>query len=105
MVLYENPLPGVPIIEPETPPQSGEEIVGYEVLYANEKMFTKPNPRRMNTAGWVSVVLLFLCFWPASCVPCCTSCSYNQCQRPVYGFKNANRELETHEKNLQEKKE
>jgi hypothetical protein len=85
--IYTEPLPNIPIIEPANPPNDGEEIIGYELLYANKKWFTRASPRRMNTAGWVSVVLLFIFFWPATCLPCFTTCSYNECQRPVYGFR------------------
>jgi hypothetical protein len=82
--LYEYPIANIPIIEPKDAPQAGEVLLGYELLYAKHK-FNKPNPRHMNAAGWISVVLLTLFFWPAALVPCFTKCSYNECQRPVYG--------------------
>lgn len=87
-ILHKNPINGIPIIEPERTPNSTEIIMGYEILneFPSNKYFVKPDPKRMNTIGWVSVVLTFLCFWPATCVPCCMTCSYNKCQRPVYGY-------------------
>lgn len=86
--IYEQPLQGVPIIEPAKAPENGEVVIGYELLYddSNGSLFTdKINPKRMNNAGWISVVLCFFCFFPLTCVPCCMTCSYTTCQRPVYG--------------------
>lgn len=82
--LYEYPIANIPIIEPKDAPEPGDILLGYELLYAKHK-FNKPNPRHMNASGWISVVLLTLFFWPAALVPCFTKCSYNECQRPVYG--------------------
>lgn len=88
MRLYSTPIVGVPMVEPENAPNPTDVLLGYEVLHDNSenKIFTgKPDPKRLNVAGWVSVVLCALCFWPLSCVPCFMTCSYTTCQRPVYG--------------------
>lgn len=82
--LYDNPIPNIPIIEPDNIPEPGDIFLGYEVLY-DKSIFAKPRCKYMKTRGWISVILLFLCFCPATCVPCCMSCSYDICQRPVYG--------------------
>lgn len=84
--LYSYPLSGIHIIEPSKPPKDDEVLLGYELLddYDNE-YFVRPHPKRLNTLGWVSVVLCFLFFWPATCIPCFLPCSYSKCQRPVYG--------------------
>ena len=84
--IYRYPLPGIPIVESERVPEIGDVLLGYEVVHDfDRKTFVKPDPKRLNTLGWLSVVMCFLCFWPATCVPCCLSCSYSKCQRPVYG--------------------
>jgi len=83
--LYDSPVVGIPIIEPDTEPEYGDIILGYEVLYNDDEFCAKPRPKHLNSRGWISIALLFCFFWPAMCVPCCMSCSYNVCQRPVYG--------------------
>lgn len=83
--LYNNPIVGIPIIEPDNSPQPGDILLGYEILYNEDNIFTKPRPKYMKTRGWAAAILLCLCFWPATCVPCCMTCSYDTCQRPVYG--------------------
>jgi hypothetical protein len=89
--LYPEPIKGVPIVEPETIPEPGQVIIGYELVpplpppKGLKQLFHKPEPRRMNTAGVLGVLALLLCFWPCAAVPCFTACSYDQCQRPVYG--------------------
>lgn len=84
--VYMIPIEGIPIIEPENEPLPGEVLLGYRILYGNNKpLFIKPRPNRMNTLGWVSVVLGFMFFFPITCIPCCLSCSYSECQQPIYG--------------------
>ena len=84
--VYKYPIPGIPIVEAEKTPSSDEVLLGYELIHDFEgQTFVKPDPKHLNTCGWVSVALCFLCFWPATCVPCCLSCSYSRCQRPVFG--------------------
>jgi hypothetical protein len=85
--IHTHPIEGIPIIEPENTPLPGEVIIGYEVIHDHDKVFTTPDPKNMNKAGWASVILGLLCFWPVTCVPCFLSCSYSKCQRPVYGPK------------------
>lgn len=84
--LYPTPLTGYRMVAPERPPHPGQVLLGYEVLNAEDGVFTKPKPKRMNTRGWLAFGALLVCFWPAACVPCFTSCSYTPCQRPVYGW-------------------
>lgn len=84
--LHPSPLPGYPIIAPVTPPLPGQVIVGYEVVDAQDSVFKKPEPNRMNRVGWFSLIALLICFWPAACIPCFTTCSYTPSQRPVYGY-------------------
>lgn len=86
--LHKNPVQGIPIIEPERTPHPTEVIIGYEILneFPSKKYFVKPDPKRMNKVGWASVFLTFLFFWPVSCIPCCMTCSYSKCQRPVYAY-------------------
>jgi hypothetical protein len=89
-MLHREPLPGVPISPPKTPPHSGEELLGYEVFDEREDGrsgcgIVKPQPSKMRPVGWAAVIATALLFWPASCVPCCMACSYpTMTQRPVY---------------------
>jgi hypothetical protein len=84
MQLTKDPIPGIPIVEPERMPLPGERLIGYEQIPAAGKTFVSPRPSHMKTRGWVSVVLLTFFMWPLAFVPCFTSCSYYQMQRPVY---------------------
>lgn len=83
--IYPTPVPGIPIIAPEYIPLPGQVIVGYQMV-KNKDMFMKPDPKRMNKKGFISIIALLLCCWPLACIPCFTSCSYDTCQRPVYNF-------------------
>lgn len=83
-LLYKQPIPGIPIFPPEISPMPDDELVGYRVVYAPKGFFCKPDPPRITTCGWLSIVLLTLLFWPASCLPCCMSSSYMDYQVPVY---------------------
>lgn len=84
-VLYPEPVPGIPIVEPETIPHPNDVLVGYEVVRPHKLGFlTKPRPKRMNIVGWVAVAAATVLFFPVMCVPCCLSCSYSEYQRPVY---------------------
>lgn len=83
--LHPSPVPGIPIVEPHRVPDAGQVILGYEVVEPSSVFFTRPDPSRMNVRGWVAFATLLVCFWPASCIPCFTSCSYGTVQRPVYG--------------------
>jgi len=87
--LYDKPVEGVRMIAPKHPPAKGDVIVGYELLNIDEGCCTKPRPKRLNKLGWISVIAFALVFWPVSCVPCCLACSYDTCQRPVYGTPTA----------------
>ncbi len=82
--LYDNPIHNIPIIDPDRYPEEGDILLGYEVLY-NNSFFAKPRIKYMKPHGWVSVILLSISFLPMMCLPCCMSCSYDVCQRPVYG--------------------
>lgn len=85
--IFSEPIKGVPIIEPKVSPVPGQVIIGYELVDNKPKtsIFHKPNPKRMNKIGLLSFVGLLLCCWPCAVAPCFLSCSYDQCQRPVYG--------------------
>ena len=84
-VLYPEPVPGIPIVEPETIPRPDDVLVGYEVVRPHKLGFlTKPKPKRMNIVGWVAVAAATVLFFPVMCVPCCMSFSYSDYQRPVY---------------------
>ena len=85
MKIYAEAVPGIPIFEPEEIPLPGEVVVGYRIIESNDKFLVKPKPSKMNTTGWVSVVVCAICCWPVSCVPCCLGCSYSRYQVPVYG--------------------
>ena len=87
--IFIEPVKGVPIIEPKVLPEPGQVIIGYELIETKPRLskFHKPNPRRMNKAGWLSLLALAICCWPCAAVPCFLSCSYDMCQRPVYGKK------------------
>lgn len=102
--IYPHPIEGIPIIEPEHEPFTGEILLGYRILYGNDnnKLFTKPSPKRLNTLGWVSIIASLLIFWPVSCIPCFLSCSYSTCQQPVYGYPNFYR-IENQASNILEK--
>jgi hypothetical protein len=85
--IFMTPIEGIPMIEPEYEPIPGEILLGYRIVYGQDTpLFVKPRPKRMNTLGWVSVVIGLIFFWPVSCVPCCLSYSYSESQQPVYGF-------------------
>lgn len=90
MDFYDKPVEGVPMIEPKHPPATGQVVIGYELLHTDKGCFTKPHPKRLNKFGWIGVIALALLCWPASCIPCCMSCSYDKCQRPVYGTTTTN---------------
>ena len=84
-VLYPEPVPGIPIVEPETVPHPNDILVGYEIVRPRKLGFlTKPRPKRMNIVGWAAVAAATVLFFPVMCVPCCISCSYSEYQRPVY---------------------
>lgn len=93
--LYDQPIPGVKMLGPKRVPAPGEVVIGYEIVDHNveKKLFVKPRPKYMNVIGWASVFVTAVCFWPASCVPCCLRCSYSRAQRPVYGVKQASKEV------------
>lgn len=83
--LYPEPVAGVPIVMPDDPQSSDEELIGYELIsYGRGRMFTKPRPTKMSPIGWASVVLLSILCWPLAVIPCCMTCSYNTYQRPVF---------------------
>lgn len=84
MHITKEPIPGIPIVEPESLPMPGDRLIGYEQIPAAGKTFVTPRPSQMKTRGWVSIVVLALFMWPLAFVPCFTSCSYYQMQRPVY---------------------
>lgn len=84
MHITKDPIPGIPIVEPKTMPKPGDRLIGYEQIPAEGEKFVTPRPSHMKTRGWVSVVLLTIFMWPLAVVPCFTSCSYYQMQRPVY---------------------
>jgi hypothetical protein len=89
MRITKEPIPGVPIVEPKTTPRPGDRLIGYELIPDDDQTFlSPPRPSHMRTRGWVSVVLLVLFAWPLAVVPCFTSCSYKQMQRPVYSNGN-----------------
>lgn len=55
------PVPGVPVVPPLIPPQTGQMVVGWEVF--------KPRPGcfhcvGLSFTGWLSVFILLICFWP-----------------------------------------
>lgn len=83
--LYENPIPGIEIIEPEIPPGVNDVLLGYRIIEVEKNCFVKPNPSRMNIGGWLLFGVLMVVFWPISCIPCCINSSYNTVQVPVYG--------------------
>lgn len=85
MCLHLDPIPGVPIVEPEIPPGPNDILLGYELVKNETKTFRKPDLKNMQPIGWIGVLLSVLIFWPVSCVPCFMSCSYSDFQRPVYG--------------------
>ena len=82
--LFKEPVVGLPIYTPDGPIQPGSKLIGYRVI--NTKgYFTKPKPSRLTATGWVCIILLGLVFWPISCLPCITTCSYPEAyQVPVY---------------------
>ena len=83
--IVKDPVPGVPIEKPEVPPKPGQILQGYRVITRPNKIFQKPEPQKMTVMGWASVAILAILFWPATCVPCCMSCSYPEVyQVPVY---------------------
>lgn len=85
--IFMIPIEGVPMIEPEYEPLPGEILLGYRIVYGHDKLkWVNPIPKRMNTIGWVSVIVGLIFFWPVSCIPCCLSYSYPESQQPVYGF-------------------
>jgi len=84
--IFLRPIEGIPIVEPEYGPLPGEILLGYKIIYGdNAPLFVKPKPDRMSTLGWICVILGVIIFWPLSCIPCCLSYSYTECQVPVYG--------------------
>lgn len=89
IALYPDPIPGVPIVEPDTIPISGEVVIGYELIKNSGTLFTAANPKKMSKVGWFSVIGLLICCWPCAFIPCITSCSYESVQRPVYGLPDA----------------
>ncbi len=80
----KQPIPGIPIVEPEVIPGPGDKLIGYEQIPSDNSCFISPRPTHMKTRGWISVVLLTIFMWPAAILPCFMSCSYYQMQRPVY---------------------
>jgi hypothetical protein len=81
--LHATPVPGLPVIC-ATPPAPGAILEGYRVVDAPSSVFCKPRPANLNWRGWASIAVLALVFWPVSCVPCFTACSYSAYQEPVY---------------------
>lgn len=85
MELFEQPVAGIPIEKPETPPLPGKQLLGYKVIPRSDKFMKKPEPHKMRPVGWGAVVCLAIVCWPLSCVPCCLSYSYPEyTQVPVY---------------------
>jgi hypothetical protein len=86
-LLYETPIPGIPIFPPEVNPKPTDHIIGYRVVYAPAGVFCKPEPSKITTCGWLNIGILIVLFWPISCIPCCITSSYSDYQVPVYGSK------------------
>lgn len=83
--LYPNPIEGVPMYPPKKVPKPGAQVIGYELIDPSEAgVFCKPVPNKLNRRGLFAILACLFCCWPASCVPCFTSCSYSKYQRPVY---------------------
>jgi len=86
--LYNDPIPGLQIIDPVVPQGANDVLLGYEIVEveADEVVgcFTRPQPSRMRPISWFLAGVLCLFIWPASCLPCCLKDSYNTVQRPVY---------------------
>jgi len=87
--LYPEPVKGIQLIEPSTPPHVDDVLLGYEIVVYDDEAgcFVKPRPSKMNRSGWLLTGLLAILFWPAMCLPCFLKSSYNTYQRPVYGQK------------------
>ena len=84
--IHKTPVPGIPIICSSIP-RPDDIIIGYRVVEPSKDLLCKPEPSRINGRGWASIIVLALVFWPASCIPCFTSCSYSPYQEPVYKSK------------------
>lgn len=82
--IYKEPISGVPIMEPLVLPEQGDVLLGYE-LYDKKGLITPPHIEKMNTRGWISVLICAIVFFPVMCLPCCMGCSYSMYQCPVYG--------------------
>ena len=83
-MLHREPVPGIPILEPDEIPYSNAKLIGYQVIEPADKFFVKPKPGKINTLGWVSIVVCAIIFFPVTCVPCCLGYSYSKYQIPVY---------------------
>lgn len=50
----------------------------------------------LSFAGWMSVILLVLLFWPLAWVPCFMPECFDPCQRPIYGYPPPNQQPYPH---------
>lgn len=92
--LYDEPVPGIRVVDPENMPLPGEQLLGYELIrfpdntYCGGKVHMHPRPSKMTTRGWMATIFAGLMFFPIACVPCFMTCSYDtRVMRPVYGTK------------------
>lgn len=74
--------PHYPVIFPSV--HSGMAIRGWMVYEPPRGCLTSPRPSQMSGLGWLSVLVAVLVFWPAACLPCCCTCSYDGYQVPVF---------------------
>jgi len=77
-----QPIPGYKIKPAETPPQTGEVIIKYEVR--------KPETgcckcQDMTQTGFILVIVLAILFWPAAFLVCLCDSNFEDYQVPVYG--------------------
>lgn len=81
-----HPIPGLRLLPPRVPPQSGQVVAGYEILEP-EAGCCCCRCDDMHPAGKVAIVLLCLVGLPfLAWIPCCMPQFFKKCQAPVYGY-------------------
>lgn len=75
-----QPIAGYTIVPPQQAPNQGDVLVGWEVIQPDDACSCD-----LNTAGFVTLIILVFVFWPLFWIPMvCASCK-NPRQRPIYG--------------------
>ncbi|KAL3145971.1 hypothetical protein ABBQ38_015331 [Trebouxia sp. C0009 RCD-2024] len=80
--LYPQPVAGIAVRGPLVAPQPGHVLLGYQVCEPRTGCCECDN---LSPAGWISIILLLLFFWPLFWIPFVMPECYERYQIPIYG--------------------